>query len=524
MRFLDQKAITKIQGAIIAIIAIVALIGAAVYYVTLPSAPVSVKELKIVWASLAVTMDPQNMRATREYIQMSPVYETLTWMNITTGEPYPVLAESWSTNDLMTWTFKLKRGIKFSDGTPFNADAVKKEFDRILDPNLAVLDRGSISPPLDRMAVVDEYTVNFICSTPFPFLPGRLSHLWCASPAAFSQLETVAVGTGPFKLVEYTKGERIVLERNPDYWGEKPWLDKITHLASSQDAVRVAMLEAGEVDIAERIPPADVARLKLKPDIQIYSMPSVRVFSLGINTLKAPFTDVRVRQAINYAIDKRKIVSEIYLNTTIVADCPVAPFITGYKSTEVYEYNITKAKQLLAEAGYPNGFETVIRWGWGRIAADRDLVVAIQSMLRDAGIIARIEGMELGTYFDSITVPPEQSTQELFYFSWGNPVGDSDWYVNRVVTKIAFSPADANYFYYYNPRVDELQKTALLEKNTTKRNEDYAEIWRIVMDDAPMAWVHMDPIIMGVRKGWTNIDFSPYTEAPGLIAYIKKTA
>ncbi|MFQ6077158.1 MAG: ABC transporter substrate-binding protein, partial [Candidatus Bathyarchaeia archaeon] len=387
------------------------------------------------------------------------VAETLTRVNPTGEEPtvLPLLATSWevSPDDPNTWIFHLREGVKFHDGTPFNAEAVKVNIERMLNPENKAGGRSAFTM-ITSVEVVDEYTVAITSDSPFMDLPGNLAYsVMCInSPTQLEKLGeenyyTYPIGTGPFKFVEHKKGEEVRLEANEEYWGGRPFLDEFVMKPIPETPSRIMALEAGEVDVAYHVPPRDAQRFKENPDlgIEVLNPPSQRRIFVGMNNLWGPFKDVRVRQALNYAVDQQAIIDNILLGLTIPMDSPMPPSAACYSPIMQYEYNPDKAKELLAEAGYPDGFKATLRYGEGRYLLDSEVVQAVAAYLADVGVEVEVIPLEWGTYIGEIWKPPEENETQLFFIGWGLPTLTADMGVGFFTTD-AWAPASLNSMFY----------------------------------------------------------------------------
>ena len=340
------------------------------------------------------------------------------------GEIVPKLVEKWEVSaDATEFTLRLKKGIKFHDGQLFNAEAVKVNFDRRLDPKAATK-YGFLVAPISSVTATDDYTVKISTKAPFAALLSNLTHQanGMQSPAAlrnsWDKPVTMPIGTGPFIFKEWVPGTKVVMVRNDNYWGKKPGLSEVTFRAIPDDASRMVALETGEVHAAVRIPPFDIPRLKADPKITIVSAPSVRTIYLGFNALKEPLNDKRVRQALNYAVNKEAIVKHVLGGVGRVSDAPISPGIFGYTPVKPYEYNIEKAKALLAEAGFPKGFETTLHPAVGRYYMDVSVATAVAADLLKVGVKADIKMMEWGTYLPSILREKEVVEHKIYMLGW----------------------------------------------------------------------------------------------------------
>ena len=332
----------------------------------------------------------------------------------------PALATDWDVSeDGKTWTFNLRKGVKFHDGTDFNADSVVQTYKRVLDENNAYYDvvQGGWSyleylmgDIIVDVVATDDYTIEFKLSQKFaPFLTymGYYSQ-FITSPAAMEKygadLANNPVGTGPFKFDKWKKGEYVQLVANDDYWGEKPKIDTLIFKVVPESSTRLLELQSGEVDAIKSLDPGQLAKVKENKDMELLSVPGANIFYGAINTTKEPFNDKRVRQALNHAIDMDKIVDVVYEGSGTRAINAMPPTIFSFDETAgPYEYNPEKAKQLLAEAGYPDGFKMDLNtFIYGRTYVAKPVQVAevIKSDLENVGIKVNLVTNEWATHND----------------------------------------------------------------------------------------------------------------------------
>jgi peptide/nickel transport system substrate-binding protein len=314
-------------------------------------------------------IDPHVHASSELGIPLTSVYDTLVYLDPSTGEFVPGLAEDWEVSeDELVYTFYLREGVTFHDGTPFNAEAVRFNLERITSPDLASQKARFMLGPYERTEVVDAYTVRIYLSEPFAPLLDSLSqvYLGMVSPAAAekwgSDYQLHQVGTGPFVFVEYVPQDHLLLRRNPDYaWGpevyqhETAQVNEIEFRFFVDPATRSPALETGEADIMGEIPPQDAARLEESDDFRIEAVPIPGVsLMFFLNTTRPPLDDIRVRQALLYGTDRQAIVSTIFLDTSPVAYGPLAANTFGYEPEvqDYYAYDPTQAASLLDEAGW----------------------------------------------------------------------------------------------------------------------------------------------------------------------------
>jgi len=430
------------------------------------------------------------------------VTELLTDHQWETGELLPWLAKSWeASEDATTWTIHLQEGVKFHDGTPFDAAAVKYNLERLLEVGLA---RGSFDM-IESIEVADEYTV-VIHTTPFaPFM-----HLLTYAPAGMispTQAEklgwdnyyTHPIGTGPYKFVEHVRGDHSLLVANEDYWHGRPYIDRIIAKPIPDTGARIAALEAGDIDVALNVPPIEVPRLEANPDIDILRAVPARTMYVGINNQWGPFRDKRVRQALNYAVDKEAIVNSIFLGEAEISTAPYTRLAFGYTRQEPYEYDPEKAKQLLAEAGYPNGFEVTLTYGPGRYLMDTEVVEAVASYLEEIGLEVFIEPLEWAAFGQERKKPVEENRLQLYFIGWGCVTLDAD-HALKPFRPDQWPPKSTSPMFYSNDRVLELFWEARSTTDEVKRLACYKEINEILWEEAPIIWLYVQPNIHAKRK------------------------
>ena len=431
------------------------------------------------------------------------------------GEIVPNLAEKWAVStDATEFTLKLKKGIKFHDGQPFNAEAVKANFDRRLDPK-GTTKFYFLVAQIASVMVIDEYTVKI--KTKIPFAP-LLSHLTYTangiqSPAALKRSWDkpllMPIGTGPFIFKEWLRGNRLVMVQNEKYWGTKPSLSEITFRVIPDDASRRAALERGEVHVAVRIPPSDIPSLKANPKISIINIPSTRTIYMGFNCLKDPFTDKRVRQALNYAVNKEAIVKHVLWGAGRVSDAPISPGIFGYAPIKTYEYNIEIAKALLTEAGFPEGFETTLYPAVGRYSMDVSVASAVAADLLKVGVKAEIKMMDWDTYIPFILRDKEVAEHQLYVLGWGTVTGDADYSLYPLFHSGEWPKRGMNASFFKNETLDQLLDAARSTANPEERKKLYEEAMRMIVDDAPWIFLYSEIQIAGVRANVKDIIFHP---------------
>lgn len=362
-------------------------------------------------------IDPHVNASSELGIPLTSVYDTLVYQDPLTGEFVPGLAERWElSEDGRVYTFYLKKGVTFHDGTPFNAQAVRFNFDRITSPELASQKARFMLGPYERTEVVDEFTVRIVLSEPFAPLLDSLSqvYLGMASPAAVEKwgpdYQLHQVGTGPFTFVEYVPGDHFLLRRNPDYaWGPPVYahdtaqLDEVEFRFFADPATRSPALETGEADVVGEIPPQDVQRLEESPDFRVeaVALPGASLM-MFLNTNRPPLDDLRVRQALLYGTDRQDIVSTVFRDTSPVAYGPLTAVTFGYDPAvqDYYPYDPERAKALLEEAGWTDSDGDGIRESGGQ-PLRLDMVLMGWGYMPEIGQLLALQWADLGVSVDS---------------------------------------------------------------------------------------------------------------------------
>ncbi|WP_404455895.1 glutathione ABC transporter substrate-binding protein [Oceanobacillus kapialis] len=434
------------------------------------------------------------------------IYETLTKLD-ENQEVQPGLATEWEQVDDTTWEFTLQEGVTFHDGAEFNAEAVKANFDRLVDEEIAS-PRAFLFEAVDSVEVVDDYTLRINLSFPYAPLLANLAHSGAAimSPDVieedYAQLEEGGdvdayinqnpAGTGPFKFESWNPGAEVVLTKNEDYWGEPAKLNSVTFKVVSEQSARIAELETGASDVADNIGPNNISRVENADGLSLLQEPSVSLSYVGFNAQKEPFDDVRVRQAISMAINKEAIIDGVYNGVGIPAIGPLAPPVFGYdESVEGLEYNVEEAKSLLAEAGYEDGFETTI---WTNDNEQRvDTAVAIQEQLSEIGIDVQIEELEWGAYLERTA----NGEHDMFILGWSNATSDADYGMYPLFhSSQVGSPGNRSFL--ENEELDAVLEEARQETDPAVRQELYTEAQEMLVELAPMVYIHHQEYILGV--------------------------
>jgi len=430
------------------------------------------------------------------------IYETLLKFD-KDGNMAPGLAESVTQTDDVTYEIKLKKGIKFQNGEEMKANDVKFTLYRIAaqpcDIHYLFADVN-----LESFQTPDDYTVIFKVNKPNSAF---MSYLAFGSVAIVNEKAVTEagdkygmnpVGTGPYKLVSWTKGNQSVIERFDDYHGEKPKIKTITFKVVPEPTNRLVELESGGADLAYDIAVTDVSRIEDSENLKVEKKDASSITFMGFNTKKKPFEDIKVRQAIRYAIDTKAIVQSVYKGLCTPATNPMNPSCLYYdKTSTVSEYNIEKAKALLAEAGYANGFKTTIT------TDDRkeriDMATIIQNQLSQIGITAEIKIMEWGAYLSACY----DGQQEMYMGGWTTFTPEPSVSLTGTFSSGSMG-SGGNMAFYSNPKVDELLAAGIATTDTAEREKIYIELQKEITNQCTWVYLTHGVQIYGMSKGLQN--------------------
>ncbi len=450
------------------------------------------------------TVDPHGQTTTLVYNIMRHVYETLLWYD-EEGNVIPWLATRWEvSDDGLTYTFYLREGVKFHDGSELDAETVCLNVERWINPDARVPLRSQLGP-VKGCNAVDKYTVEITLEKPYaPFLRAIASYLMITSRPTLERFGadviTEPVGTGPYRFVRWEKGKEIVLERFEDYWGDVPPTRRLVWQIFPEAGTRLAALRAGDVDAAFLPPASEYPKLKDDPNFKVYSPVTTRVIFIALLP-KGPLNDVRVRQAINYAVDKEAIVRNVLFGLGQPLDAPIPPFFFGYCPQEPYEYNPERARQLLAEAGYPNGFRMVLLHPTGRYLNDKQIAEALQGYLGQVGIQVELRTMDWPSYVAEILKPNvDEIGGDAILIGWGPLVADAHFTMYAQFHSKEAPPNGLQLARYSNPEVDRLLDAALSELDEERRRQLYCDAIRIIWRDAPWIFLHAQRYFMATSN------------------------
>ena len=474
------------------------------------------------------TIDPHFLFLTSNIAYNSHLYGLLVARD-ENARRVPDLATSWQAIDDTTWEFKLRKGVKFHDGSEFTAEDVVFSIERIPNvPNNPNPYTGTIRT-IAGMEIVDPHTIRIETDGVNPYLPDDLTEVIIVSKKAAEGATTedfnsgrAAIGTGPYKFAEHVHGERLVLERHDDYWGGKPTWDRVTFRIISDDAARVAALLGGDVDMIDFVPPTEIGHLEENPDINVFKRPSDRIIYFFPNVRQDtspyltdregnpldenPLRDRRVRKAISMAINRDAIASKVMEGLAAPAGQTVPEGWFGYNPELAVEtHDPEGAKQLLADAGYPDGFGLTIHGPNDRYVNDSKICQAVGQMLARIGLDVQVDTMPKSVYFSKVRVPKVEFSFGLL--GWGNSPYPASGHIGLLHSYDADKGSGAyNRAGYANPAYDAAIEEAVSTVDDAAREKLEQAALRIAMDDVALIPMHVQFTIAAARKG---IDFTP---------------
>ncbi|MCL1948612.1 MAG: glutathione ABC transporter substrate-binding protein [Turicibacter sp.] len=446
-----------------------------------------------------VSLDPQLVNEGASALINTQIYETLVSRDVDMNI-IPGLATDWEQIDELTWEFHLRQGVYFHNGEPFTAKDVEFTLSRALESPVAAAILGMIDP--DGFEVVDEHTIRISTLEPFAPLLANLGHStsFIVSRAAVEEAgssEAFAehpIGTGPFKFISRTRGENIVLERFEGYHGETPQIAGIVYRIIPEATSRLFSLENGEVDIAFGVAPSDARRIEQDENLTLLSRQNTAVSYIGFNNQMAPFDDVRVRQAFNYAVDLEGIIASLLEGFGEPALGPLASTLPMASiDVEVYGFDQERARELLAEAGIEEGFEVTI-WT-DQSETNRNIVTAVANQLGQVGINVSIEQFEWAAYISAL----DEGNHQMFIMGWTPVTGDAD---NALFPLFHSSQwgAPGNRSLFANDEVDALIEEARTTFDESRRAELYHQLQELLIEEAPWVFLHNGTTLHATRS------------------------
>ena len=484
--------------------------------------PLHAADLSVALGADVTSIDPHFHNLTPNNNVCNHIFDTLVGKDAK-GRLEPALAESWRAIDDHTWEFRLRKGVKFHDGSDFTAADVVFSLDRVPTVPNSPSPFTTYSKQITEKIIVDPYTVRFRTAAPYPLMANDMSTIMIVSSRAAKGASSedfnsgkAAVGTGPFRFVRWQKGDRIELARNERYWGPKvPW-DRVTFRIITSDPTRVASLLAGEVRAIENVPTSDLARVAKSADLSLYRIVSHRVMYLHLDSArdKSPFVtdkagkpldrnplkDVRVRRAMSKAINRQALVDRVMEGAARATGQLMPEGMFGYTPALKPEaYDPDGARKLLAEAGYPDGFGLTIHGPNNRYVNDDQVAQAIAQMLTRVGIVTRVESMPSAVYFTRAN----KLEFSLMLVGWGSDTAEASSPLKALLATYNNDKGmgQANRGRYSNSKMDALLDQALATVDDGRREKLLQQATELAMSDVGIITLYHQENLWATRKG-----------------------
>ena len=439
------------------------------------------------------SLNPYAHSASPTYGIWEHIVEPLIEVDYSRMEYIGVLAESWEFQG-KKWLFHLRKGVRFHNGAPFTARDVIFSINRMKTDKRSL--QGENFKDVTEMEAPDDNTLVVTTEKPNAVFLDRLNNRFMISKAAFDksgeQMDQQPIGTGPYKFVSYQRDGNFVVTRNDGYWGPKPEIKEVVYRKVGEDAGRVAGLLAGQGDVINNLPVDEIPRLEANPKVRVEKVEGLRMYFLAMNVQHKPFDNKLVRQAINYSIDPQVIVKGIYEGNGYVMNGPVSSNVIGYDPKfKRYPFDPKKARELLAQAGYPNGVEVKLYFSPDRYPKAREVCQVIANQLLKGGIKAELVSQEFVVFWGRSGV----NGGKLPFYYVGRPATDADTVYDQY-----FRSGVTKRIGYKNPDVDRLIDEEQRAGDQKKRAAMLQEVGRILMDDVPLAPLYTLAEVYGTAR------------------------
>jgi peptide/nickel transport system substrate-binding protein len=477
-------------------------------------------DLKIGLSADVSSLDPHYLNIAPNVAFSSHIFDALVNVDAN-GKLVPGLATSWRAVDATTWEFKLRRGVKFHDGSDFTADDVIFSLDRPAKLTNSPGPFTAYTKQIVAKKIVDPYTVRLTTASPYGPLTLDVSTVFIVSKKAAEKASTddfnsgkALIGTGPYKFISFKRGDRIEVARNDQYWGGKSDWNKVTFRIITNSAPRLAALLSGDVDAIEGVPTADLSRLKSNAKFSFAQKISWRTIfweldqasgpsryvtdKSGKPLAKNPLSDVRVRQAISKAINRQALVERTMEGLAVPASNIVSPGVFGYNDAlKVEAYDPEGAKKLLAQAGYPNGFALTLHGPSDRYINDEQVVQTVAQFLNRIGIQTKVETLPLSVYF----ARARAGEFSVSLLGWGTLAGDFGLRTLVGTPNAETGWGSWNWGKYSNPAVDKLIASSLSSVDQAKREAFARDAAALALKDYAVVPLHHQYATWALRKG-----------------------
>lgn len=434
-------------------------------------------------------------------------------------EPVPRAAESYEvSDDACTYTFRLREGITFTDGAALNADAVVSNYQAAIDPAnnwrrrrtfIETIDETTEIPRVDSCTAVDELTVQFHLPEPYAPFMNSMTQFYLISPNVVNDssfdYSKQSAGSGPYMLEEYAQGDHVSIVRNEDYWGEAPSIDRIDFRVVPEAGSRIAALQTGEATAIYPMPTDQVATVRSAGDINMVSIPSTTMRYVTLNTNYEPLSDVRVRQALNYAFDQEEYCRVMYSGAATPATSVLPEIVPGYKAQTPYEVDLDKAKSLLEEAGYADGFEVDII-GDNSTQETKGMTFVMQQ-LENIGVTVNVKPNEAATNAELAAAPEDETTLHMWYVNWAQ--SDADGFMRSLLSTAMIPPTGYNTAFWKNEEFDSELEAGNAAPTEDEQNQHYGTCQDIVWPECPWLYLASDNTLLSYKAYLNGIKYVP---------------
>ena len=435
------------------------------------------------------------------------------------GSVVPGQAETYEvSDDACTYTFHLREGITFTDGAALNADAVVSNYQAAIDPAnnwrrrrtfIETIDETTEIPRVDSCTAVDELTVQFHLPEPYAPFMNSMTQFYLISPNVVNDssfdYSKQSAGSGPYMLEEYAQGDHVSIVRNEDYWGEAPSIDRIDFRVVPEAGSRIAALQTGEATAIYPMPTDQVATVRSAGDINMISIPSTTMRYVTLNTNYEPLSDVRVRQALNYAFDQEEYCRVMYSGAATPATSVLPEIVPGYKAQTPYEVDLDKAKSLLEEAGYADGFEVDII-GDNSTQETKGMTFVMQQ-LENIGVTVNVKPNEAATNAELAAAPEDETTLHMWYVNWSQ--SDADGFMRSLLSSAMTPPTGYNTAFWKNEEFDSELEAGNAAPTEDEQNQHYGTCQDIVWPECPWLYLASDNTLLSYKAYLNGIKYVP---------------
>lgn len=477
-----------------------------------PGAAVA-RDLTVAIQNNLTGLDPTNVNDTLSQTSLRLIYQGLFGfdpeMNLV-----PLLAESYESNaDATEFTITLREGVTFHDGTPFDAEAVKVNIDRLRNPDNN-LSRRSLVSMVSAVEVVDPRTVRLVLEAPFGAMIASLAHpgAMMISPAALEEfgrdIDRNPVGTGAFTFTNWS-ADTLEVARNDDYWKGPAKVDNVIIRSVPESGARMAMLQTGEAQFVPNFPPELMQVVQSNPQLQVETSPSIVEWYVALNSTKEPFGNKLVRQALNHAVDKDAFCQVVFSGLCTPADSIIPKGLAFHVPVGEYEYDLERARALLAEAGYADGFSTEV-WANSNTESLR-AVQFLQQQLAQVGVEVTVVPLEAGVAAQRIwsVESVEDAEVQMYYGGWSSSTGDADWGIRPLLLGENTPPSMFNVAYYADDELDTAINGAIGTADPDERAAFYETAQQLAWEGAPWIFLGVTDLIAAQTSDVTGVHMLP---------------